>query len=210
MIEDGKNRGIMIDVIKELCKAQGIQLQLNFVSDTRIYKSFDMGTTDATFEAIEWSSDPKKYYWSSPIVTSEDVLVVRSEDKGKYSSIEQLYGKNLGAIGTFAYPTLDSLFDLKKITRVDATREKMMFEMLRKKRTDAFVTNRYVALHYIKNTPGHKKDFVISDITVDRAFYRILFNKRERLKIMRDKLNREIEKMKKDGRLERILNKYLH
>jgi len=75
------------------------------------------------------------YEWPEPFFSITEQLV-GNNDQPKIHTIDELVGKSVGTVNGYHYPTLEVLFDLKKILRDDAPSEESAYLKQTRRRTN--------------------------------------------------------------------------
>ncbi len=197
--------GIMVDVLREIAAPQGYEIRATEAPKKRVEQMILEGQLDAAPRAMEWGGDRRLFLFTDPVLRVRDLVFSRRQAPLRYRSPDDLLGKWVGTHLGYSYPLLSPYFDSKKIMREDAGTEKSMLLMLQAGRTDAVVMNEMVALWLIK-TENLQDQFTSSDTELDGYEYRLMFGLRWSDFVAQ--FNRELARMKRDGRLERVISKY--
>ena len=206
------NNGIMVDTISTITDKLGYKLLIKLLPEKRIELHLRMGRTDCRPKAREWVDKPDQYYWTDPVVISKDILIFR---KGEFSeinslkAIEQSEIKVIGAIFGYKYPTIETLFSSGKIKRQDIMSTSLLLKVLQLGRINAIITNKFVAQWIINNDPALSHDMFRLGPQIAEAGYRFLFSMNDDWSPFIVQFNKELARMKTDGRLQEILDKYL-
>lgn len=204
----GSNKGIMLDVLSIIAKSEGYKVTILRLPSKRGSMMLDKGLIDVRAKAKKWVKDPDKYFWTDAIVNSTDLLIYKKALPLRFSKISDLYNRKIGAHRGYIYPILEKKFNNNSIIRVDANSIEKMLKMLINNRTDAAIVNKYVALYTIKKNQKYKNKFKFSKMKIGEEGYRFMFTSWYKWKPFIDKFNEELKKMKKDGRLKAIIEKY--
>lgn len=206
--QDGPIRGIMADVLREACKATANTATFTLYPEKRGRVMLEEGTIDAYPKAKEWMDNPNKYLWTAPVVTSTDILILRRHSSSSLPAAT-IKGLDVGVVHGFTYPTLDPLFKSGAIRRHAAEKTECLLRMVSRGHIDAAVTNRHVAQWLIRTSPELKAgDFLFGKV-IDSAPYRFAFTRTPENTRFVSSFDRELARMKEDGRLQAILDKYL-
>jgi len=197
--------GIMADVLREVGATLGYRIEGEETPKNRVEQMIAAGLVDAAPRAKEWMTDSRGFVFTDPVVRVRDVVFSRRVAPVPYRSPDDLVGKTVGAHLGYSYPVLAPYFDAKRIVREDARTELAMLRMLQAGRTDVLVMNEAVAQWLIK-TEKLQGQFIAADTELDGYDYRFMFG--HQWSDFVPKFNQELARMKKDGRLARILNKY--
>ena len=201
--------GILIDVIREICLAEGYEFRLVFYPDKRGQMLLQEGRVDVIPKAMEWVKDPSDYLWTDPVIDSMDVVASRKTNPVHYSSPEDLAGLNVGLTFGFLYPKLDPLIREGRFTAHRANNSHNLLRMLCHGHIDCAVVNPLVARWHLRNQADlNPDDFVFNDKPLDNAPCRFAFTAGERWKPFIARFNERLAAMKKDGRLKAIVARY--
>lgn len=197
--------GIVVDVLREIAGLHGYRIQPTDAPKKRVEQMILEGQLDASPRATEWGGDPKVFLFTDPVIRIRDLVFSRRQAPLRYRSPDDLLGKSVGTHLGYSYPLLTPYFDSKKILRADAGTEKSMLLMLQAGRTDALVMNEWVAAWLIK-TENLQDQFTASEAELDGYEYRLMFG--PQWSDFVTQFNRELARMKRDGRLSRVIGKY--
>ncbi len=206
------NQGIMVDTLSTITDKIGYKLLIKPLPTKRINLHMETGQTSCRPKAREWVANPDEYYWTDSVVISEDIFIFRKGEFANINSpkdIEQSEIKVVGAILGYKYPTLETLFSTGKISRQDILSTSSLIKNLNLKRIDVIITNKFVAQWIIKNDKTLTQNMFRFSLPVAGAEYRFQFSKHDDWKPLIIQFNKELARMKKDGRLKAILDKYL-
>ena len=207
---DNGEKGIMVDVIKIISNKLGYKVIVKMLPPKRLTKELETKYIEARTKAKEWIDNPEDYYWTDPIDVTRDVLILK---KGKllevksFKDIQKL--KSIGVMHGFSYPKLEKYFKSGIIKREDLKSTLSLLKFLKLERSDAIVTNKYVALWMIKNSPEFSIDMFRFGVSIDEVGYRVQFSKNEDWRPFIREFNKELKLMKEDGRYQKILDTYL-
>ncbi|WP_461210149.1 substrate-binding periplasmic protein [Desulfocurvus sp. DL9XJH121] len=210
-IPDAPDRrpGILPDIFREACGALGQPAELRPLPEVRAMIGLNEGTINVYTKAKEWVADPGRFLWSSTVMRSTDVLLFRAGEEFPFRDVADLRGKSLGTVHGFHYPTLEALFDSGAAARVDAPSTRKLFQMLQAGRCDAAVINDHVARWIISRDPDlAPEQFSLSKTAVDSADYRFVFSWHRTWGGFIEDLDREIARMRADGRMDAIEARY--
>lgn len=197
--------GIMADVLREVASTLGYQIQGEETPKNRVEQLVLAGKVDVAPRAMEWMTDTRRFAFTDPVVRVRDVVFSRKQAPVRYRVPDDLLGKSVGTHLGYSYPVLKPYFDAQRMVREDARSELSMLRMLNAGRTDVAVLNEAVAQWLIK-TEKLQGQFIAADTELDGYDYRFMFG--HQWSDFVPKFNQELARMKKDGRLARILNKY--
>ncbi len=206
---DGKISGIMPDVLRIIAAKYGIKVTITTFPSKRGALFLESGRVDARPKAKEWVKEPEKFIWTDPILNSVDVLIFLKDKKLDFKSLNDLIGKRIGTHFGYGYPTMEPFFASGKIERWDSHSQIHMLQMVAGGRTDAAIANKFVALWLIKKESRLQGRFDFSEKNIAEAGYRFMCTPKHYWQPFVDFFNKELIQMKEDGRLARIIEKYL-
>ena len=206
--QNGKDRGILIDVMTMIASKHGFSVKIEPLPEKRALRGITSGDIDAYSKAKEWVADPKGYLWTDPIVESTDVLIFPKDRPVKFETSDDLKGKKIGTILGYRYPLLEPYFGNGRIKRDDVKKDSLMLRKLLRNRDDAAIINKLVAFWVMRQNPELKGKFDFSDKPVGKAGCRFMFTTKGDWQPFIQTFNQELALMKTDGRLDAILQKY--
>ncbi|MEF2230735.1 MAG: transporter substrate-binding domain-containing protein [Pseudodesulfovibrio sp.] len=201
--------GVFAEVLRAVAEPMGYRVQVVFLPDRRGWEMLNQGAVDVHVKAREWVPNPGRYRWSVPFLPNEDVLLYSASHPLEYTSPRALYGKSVAAIRGFVYPAFEPHFGPGRITRVDVATPFAMFDLLELDRVDAALVNRAETQWMLTHSPGiDPARFRLDKRNVGSAQYRFVFSPKGDWQPFIDRLDRGLETLKQDGRLEAILDGY--
>lgn len=203
----GKGQGILMDIFKEVSQTLGYRVKTVCYPEKRDIVMLDKGLIDFRFDGRNWVEKPDRYFWSDPIIEASDVLVFRKDDPVRFDDLEDLEGKTVITHLGYTYPTLQPYFASGRIKRSDTATHSYMLRMLDAERGDAAVMNKRVALWVMKNSRSLSPSGFTFSSPVDSSRLALLYTSPEWHEFVKD-FNRELSKMKTDGRINGILSDY--
>jgi polar amino acid transport system substrate-binding protein len=197
-------KGIFVDVITAIGKKLGWKVTIIKIPRNRIPVMLKLGELDATARAPEWEDNPGLYQFSSPLVTSRDVLYFKKGSKIP-PSLEQFRHKRVGTHLGFKYPTLAPRFARGDLTRDDALTLRASLKKLILGRVDAVIIPDLIAKYEIVQNKWQNK-LVPTPWAVHEVDYPVMFRKDWPGSI--EKFNQALDEMKKNGSLAKIISRY--
>lgn len=197
--------GIMVDIIKELGKRTGIEVQLSPMQFSSLIPSLKERKVDAISAGMLITPErQKEVAFTQPVFGFGEGLVVQASDT-KTKTLQDLKGKVIGVqMGTTYkdYVEKSGITDQVKVYKAIGE----MLKDLDNKRLDAVVADQPVLVYLKQQNPNFKirivedyKPSVVGDTGIALA---------KNNKQLLDKLNKEIPKMKQDGSLQKIYQKW--
>jgi len=199
-------QGVMPDLIREIGKRQGFDVQFDAIPFAALIQSAVSGKIDIIVSAM--TPTPKR----AEVVDFADIvysfgegLVVADTDKTDYKSAQDLKGETVGApAGTTYGDKLKALGIFKEVKYYDTTSD-MLHDLANGRIKGAFQDYPLLkALAAKGGMPGVHVDEAYQPL--DTAGVAIAVQKGN--KVLLDKINAGISQMKADGSLAAILNKW--
>lgn len=204
-MEKGIPKGIMYDVLEHIAQKEGYHVRGKGFPKKRHELMMERGELDAIPNAKEWIDRPEKYLFSNTVVKARDVVFSLRTNPLSFRKIDDLFGKQgIGILG-YSYPPLSKYFEDGIILRHDTTNEIQLLQMLQKYRADFGIVNEVVGKWLIKQHDWQGQ-FLISQEDVGFFNYRYMFSRKWEPFVKR--LNTHLEKMKKNGELDTLLQNY--
>lgn len=198
--------GLVVELLRGIAAKAGYTVQVMEIPRNRVESMIQHDELDVSARAREWTAaNPDEFLFTDPMLTYRDLVYSSLKEPLAYSAPDSLYGKRVGAVLGYVYPPLESSFKKKEILRVDVPNEKSLLAMLKLGRLDAAVVNEFTALWLIRNE-GWSDDFTHGATEVESYPYRLMFGKKWLAFVQQ--FNHELAAMKKDGSLERLIQKY--
>ncbi|MFC4077419.1 basic amino acid ABC transporter substrate-binding protein [Salinithrix halophila] len=202
---NGKITGFDIEVIEAIAKAEGMKVSVKHTGWDPLFEAIKRGKMDVGISAMTITDERKKQFdFSDPYFEAKQLILVPKDSKVK--SLKDLKGKKIGvqsattgaevvkkAFGT-TYPGLKGYDDTPGA-----------IDDLANGRVDAVVADNGVVQDYVKRKlKGQFK--TVEDQSFEPEHYGIIVKKGN--KELLGKINSGLKKIKKDGTLEKIRNKY--
>ncbi len=200
------NEGIIKDIATEI--SHELDINLAFVKTPR--KRTERYLENNTIHLIlitnpAWLSNSDKLQWSEPLFIEKDILVVNSKNKADYRSLADLRGLIIGTIRGYKYPNLQPYFDKEYFIRYDVSNLTVNFIRLALQRVDALVDADILINYHLKKSKNVDTYRVLPLLISEQNIQAALS---PQAPISITQLNQVIEKLKKEGVIEAILEKY--
>jgi len=207
--ENGELKGIDLEIGNEIAKRLGIEFRYEGLPWARIKKYAEDGTE---IQGILSMFHLQKYFdivdFTEYIFKTKICFFVLKDSQMQFSKLDDLRGKKVGVIRGYTYtPAFDAFQDMERIV---CDNNETLVRMLEKKRIDIVVAEEVPFLFTAKNTGFHDRFREIH--TLDENLTCMAFSKKalgEKSKVMADRVSEIIRKMKEEGELQKILDKYI-
>lgn len=213
--QDGELRGVDVDIVREMAKRAGLEVDILPTPWRRLMRMLRSGKADGGFSLFKTRErdDFFLYVDATPIHSNSMAAFVTADSALTVNALEDLYGLKVGVNTDFS---VSAAFDQARARGLFTVLEKegVMSNVLALAagRIDVFVHTRDVALHILKN--ANKLDAVReceTSFSNRRPAYLVL-SKASPLqdkKQLQRRLNAILLEMEQSGELTRIHNNYL-
>lgn len=200
------NAGIIKDIATEI--SVELDIGITFVKTPR--KRIERYLENNTIHLIlisnpAWLSNSDKLHWSDTIFIERDKIVVRADNPNNYQQTSDLKGMIIGTIRGYQYPTLQPLFYSNQLIRYDVNNLNVNFIRLALKRVDALV-DAETLINYQFKTSKNPQDFKALPFIVSQQKIKAALSPKAPITIVQ--LNRVLNKLKKEGVIAAIFEKY--
>lgn len=206
-INDAKELvGYDIDLVKEIAKEGGFEVEFKSVAWDGIFAGLENGSYDAVVSSVTINDERKaKYDFSDPYINAGQILVVNNESTA--TQLSDLAGKPVAAqLGTTGADQIANVFGTKdNLKAYDEIG--LAFEDLYNKRVEGVVTDTPVAAQFALQNEKYKTAFKIVGQPMTDEFYGIVVKKGNQALL--DKINAGLAKVKAAGTPDVLADKWL-
>lgn len=198
--------GYDIDLVKEIAKEGGFEVEFKSVAWDGIFAGLENGSYDAVVSSVTINEERQaKYDFSDPYINAGQILVVNKESTA--TQLLDLAGKPVAAqLGTTGAIQIETVFgnkdNLKAYDEIG-----LAFEDLFNKRVEGVVTDTPVAAQFALQNDKYKEAFKIVGAPMTDEFYGIVVKKGN--KELLDKINAGLAKVKAAGTPDTLAAKWL-
>lgn len=208
--QNGNIRGIAVELLEELCKRMDVNFKLKIYPLKRALGYLKDGNIDAILVLIKTTEREKYLAYTEPFITVRGLIwsaADRKDVKVDFEQLEDLKPYKIGA--TLGYSYGQKLDDLLKTMNVDyAKRDYNNYKKLMSHRIDIFPGNEIVAKGLFKIYPEFKNKFVASDKSFVEWILRMGVSKKSKFVFQIPKINAIFADLKKEGLIDKIVEKY--
>lgn len=209
--ENGEIKGIAVEIVREAFQRMEQPIQIKLYPWVRAIRMIEKGEADAIFTAYKNPTREEFSDYSKGVLMPQTVSLFVRKD----SPIE--FGGDLGELAEYHFGVVKgvsygSIFDqtVKRgaIPKLDVaiTGEINMLKLM-KGRFDILVSNKYGALHILKQTGRLDHVRELSPEVQSVPSY-ITFSKKRNLSSVRDEFDIVLEEMKQDGSYDQIISDF--
>lgn len=195
--------GFDIDLIKEIGKAVGVNIEIKNTSWDGIFAELESGKYQAVVSGVTITDEKKSSMdFSNPYLNAGQVLVVKKV--ANVTKLEDLVGKKVGAqIGTTGAIAISKTPGLKLIPydKID-----MAFQNLANGNIQGVVVDLNIAVNFIFQNINYQNKFKIVGRPLTEEWLGIAIKKGDVKTLML--INNGLEKIKTSGKLDEIITKW--
>jgi polar amino acid transport system substrate-binding protein len=211
---ESENPGILVEVVREIFRQQGIEVEYGLMPWRRALMETEKGTSDLVLGVVTGNRG-SLLLDKRGMGVDETIVVVRKDSDFDYQGPESLNSMRLGVIANYTYDSngvLDSYLKERRrlhdrivvIYRDEPI--KSLANMLSGYRIDAFLENRQVTLYEGKRMNFGDKIRIISTGLGDTVHVGFTPNDRGRRNL--DIYNRGLTRLLESGKVDEIVKKY--
>ncbi|WP_159665211.1 ABC transporter substrate-binding protein [Andreprevotia sp. IGB-42] len=195
--------GILFDLMSQIAVASGYKAEFVTLPRKRVDAAFADGTVDVRcYVSRSWVQRSDAYRWSGPLFSNED-MIVSLQPRPAVNTLADFTGARLGTVLGYVYPALEDEFRSGALLRDDAADELTTLRKARLGRTDLVVMHRLLIDWVRKQDPTQPLYLIYP---VQRFDAECGVSKRSRIDATR--VLAAIETMRRNGDIERILQRY--
>ncbi|WP_461535942.1 substrate-binding periplasmic protein [Spongorhabdus nitratireducens] len=200
-----EKQGIIQLTLEAIERVSNYQFETQVYPFNRLIKKVADGELDLeAWTSPAWRQNVKDHvFFTSPITEHCEVMVFPKGKKIQVQSAPDLFGKKVGTVASFTFPSYQDHFESKKITRVDALDENHVFKMLSFGRTELAFMDALVAQHLMKS--NWSKEFELGE-RFDCVPVAFMFSK-DKAEDGRE-INKILQQLKQQGKIEEILDRF--
>lgn len=207
-IENGKLKGVEVELFHEIGKRLGIKTKLNLFPWSRMLAMVKQGELDCMIAAFK-TEERMTYmdYTNVPFHVSSLVFYVHQDRQFFFSNLEDLKGRNIGLITGFKTSAeFDEALKKQWFTVTPVNDFKQNFEKLAAKRVDMVLVNRHVGAHLLKKLNFSSITALSVPLTAQSAY--LTFSKRSEVAFLIPKFDMVLFEILTDGTYQRVFEKY--
>lgn len=208
--DDIKKQGIDIDILREICRRNNLNLKLFFAPFDLSLELVKEGLVDM-IPTISYTDDRNKYLNYTNGYRDEDKYIIFKNKNSNYSigKYEDLFGRRIGIIDGYTYPA--KFINDNRIIKDENHKLDTLFNKLFKNQVDGVLLNNYIGNYYINsNSLSNKVDISRFTLVAEEHFdARMALTRAKDTKGMVEILNKEFKNLIDDGTMKKIENKYL-
>jgi len=200
-LKDSKSVGVVVDLAHALAERSGITIEIQAMDWTEAQSKVLSGEADALLQINRNKEREELYDFSKKLVKS-DFCIFRNNKRIDIQNINSLFGSSVG-VEENGYPKLLlQKYPQIKIIIIDSW--KRGFELINAGEIDALIVDRWVGEYEL--ILNHIKGITVIDKPVESNYSAIAVKKGNRQLLV--KINEGLEKIREDGSMEKILNKW--
>jgi polar amino acid transport system substrate-binding protein len=193
--------GIDISIAEEIAKDLGVRLQIEDMRYDKLLSALNSGSVDIVIAGMSPGQERKKTAdFSKVYYKPQNVVMVRSGDKGIIKGVSDLSGKKIGAQSGTVQEKIAKM-QIKDAVLTTSGKISDLVSKLKNKKIDALVVELPVARGYTRTNT----DLVLSDVTVDEytegAAIAVKKNNQDFVNI----INKSLDRLTSEGDIEKFV-----
>lgn len=211
-MKDGELTGISIDIIRELARRGGFQVEFHPCPWARVLLRLEQGVGDGAFSAYKNKEREVFCLYTGVIHYDELRVAVRADKRFEFTGLESLYGKVVGkGRGVFVSKAFDEAAAAGKFTLMQTDDMKMLnIKQLHEGRLDAVIGSPGAMEYYARELDYHDMVLLPQALREKIPAYLVL-SKRSLLsgkKQWQRRITRILKQMRRDGTVQAINGRY--
>lgn len=202
MNDSGKNEivGFDIEIAKEIAKDLGMEIEVKDMLFDSLLNELESGRVDLVISGLSPKPEREKQIDMSQIYyTAEQAIVVRTEDKDKYNTMESLEGKKIGVQKSSIQEDMAKEITGAKLTSLGKINDIIM--QLKSGRVDVAIIEGPVAKSFVKNVEG----ISITDAKPENEDEGYVVGVKKGNKELLDQVNATLDRLIKDGSIDKFV-----
>ncbi|MDM8538284.1 transporter substrate-binding domain-containing protein [Desulfobacterales bacterium HSG17] len=205
-LKDGQPTGIMMDVVRELCKRLRIEEEIRVVPWKRALSYAKNGKADAIF-SVRYTEERSKfiYYLAEYMIEEKTVILAQKGSGIRITKLDDLKDKTIGVVRGYTYGTkFDKYQGLRKI--INDNDEQLINNFAKGRITMAVSADEGVTRYLCKQIGVETEVAYVIENT--HSYIGFSKAKGEKGKAMADKFSKTLKQLRIEGFIEKTLNKY--
>ncbi|WP_282608061.1 ABC transporter substrate-binding protein [Pelagibius sp. Alg239-R121] len=203
--------GLSLELMEAIFSQLNLEVEVELVPQRRMLQYMRLGTKDAV-TVITKSPERLRYLeYTDPIISTDRGLIYYLSDRKEpfeWRRYRDLQGLRIGAVSGHNYGVeFNQAVEEFDLDMVEVGRVVQNFDMLLAGRIDIFLAAESTANEFLSNTKYNGKITSAKKPTREISFH-IAFSKKSRAKVLIPRVNGVIQKMRADGSLQAIVDKY--
>ncbi|MFW5823926.1 MAG: substrate-binding periplasmic protein [Marinobacter sp.] len=204
--DDGSYGGIVYDLVTRIAERLGYRVEPHEIPRKRLTSLMLEDHIDATPLAREWAEDPERFLFTDPMVSIREVFFTPADSDFRFEGLDELEDITLVTPLGYQYPDLEPLFANGTVERYQVSDDRDAFTyLLHGRGMDAVVADLAVG-QWIIRQQGWQGEFRHSRKALSDHGYRLML--RPGWQSFAEAFNDELAKMKDNGELEAIRDRY--
>lgn len=147
-ITNDQTSGVIGEAATIIFKKMGHQLSPKSLPFSRLFYEIEIGKIDVALQVLALEERKKAAFYSDPIITDYDILIIPKNKKFIFNSISDLSGKILGARHGIIYPRLKNI----KVSYLYSQTIDQEVDQLLNGRVDAAIINSIFGIYQLNQT----------------------------------------------------------
>ncbi len=199
--------GISVDIVRQIIKHTGDKDNITILPWARSYHAVLTQKNQVLFVMTRTKQREKLFKWVGPITSNNWVIFAKKDFKGTISSLEQLKDKKY-TIGTYKSDACETFLKNNGFENLSSVPDDILnVKKLINNRIDFWIAGEYQGILRAKRV--HKSNKIKKIFNVKDTEVYIAFSKDVDDKVIK-RWQKELDKLKENGKYQKILDKYLN
>lgn len=206
MSDKGAPQGIDVEMMNEIAKLEGFNVEYVPTSWDGMFANLEAGTSDLAVSGISFTPERSEKYSVSKSYYFNPSAIAFETNKGNYKALTDLQGKRIaGLSGGKSAKYAASVQNAEVIT--DET-PFLLYQKILMNRADAAIYDQPVWAYFAKQYPQHKLSVVALETADDPKTQTVVIAAKTKSELI-NKINDGIGKLQQQGKLAEIEKKYM-
>lgn len=205
-MEDDTPHGVDVELIRAIMQAGAIDYQLRLYPWERVKRMLDRGEVDMAFQFAGTPERQAQYELVGPLRSGSTVFMSSTRVVLKdWHSLDDLSPYVIGQVRGYAYEAAFDKADLRRDS--SASNPRQLVSMLLAGRIDIIVGDREQLLYFVREQRADAEVRILPTPLVQMSRY-VAFAKGDKHRA--ERFARALEKLRADGRLQALLQRWTH
>ena len=209
MTQNGKTVGIAVEILEQVAKLTGDTIDIKLYPAARLNAMFDNKELDINFaDSPAWNEakDPPTFIFTKDYTKVKEYLYFLSGQPLDVKKPEDLKGKTVGIVRDYYYAIFEDLFAKGIVKKEETDTPESLIQKLQKGRHEVAIFDTFLFDYLVKtfkfNPAEFKQGMEVNDSSIG---FKVQIDKKKAV----ERFNVAIDKLKADGSIDKIIQKYI-
>ena len=199
------NGGILFDLMNEIAREMKLPASATMIPRNRIEQLLGDGTVDMVCRTKRaWFTRPDNLVWTDTLFDTTEIIIGQLA-AGDLTNLSQLNNHSVGTVIGFEYPLLSEAIANGSVTRDDAPSEESLLKKMVAGRSAYAIVDAQTYYYFVRQT-NHAAMFGKRPFMLQVHETGCAISKKSKLSALQ--LSEAVRKIRDDGRMAEILNRY--